>query len=136
MALNHVILHGNLTRDIDLRKTKSGKTVGNIGLAVNEKWTDSEGQRVTQTVFVNCTAWGVSAEVLAEYLRKGDPIIIQGRLRMEEWNDKETGKDMRTLSVTVETFTFCGAKKQPVQEDGTPPATRSVQSFKTAPRRA
>ena len=140
MALNQVTLHGNITRELELRFTRNEKAFLNLGLAINERWKGEDGETREETVFVNCTAWGGTAEVIARHLSKGDPIIVWGRLRNEEWKDKETGKDMRTLSITLEGFSFCGTKSNKGEADGpppgTPPAARSVPSSKTDQPRA
>lgn len=131
MPFNKVILHGNLTRDIETRFTTTEKSVSNFGLAVNERWTTESGEKRERVTFVDCTAWGKIGEVLGDHLGKGDPILIEGRLQGEEWTDKETGEARRKLGVVVESFSFCGSSRK--GEGGTPPAARSEPSSKTSP---
>lgn len=111
MNFNKVMLGGNITRDLELRYTPKGTAVLEIGLAVNRKWRDGENQPREETTFVECRAWGRQAEVIAEHFSKGRPIFIEGRLALEEWEDKETGKKRRKTLVIVESFEFCGDKR-------------------------
>ena len=101
MNYNRVMLGGNITRELELRYTPKGTAVLEIGLAVNRKWRDAEGQTREDTTFVECRAWGRQAEVIAEQFYKGRPIFIEGRLALEEWEDKETGKKRRKTLVIV-----------------------------------
>lgn len=132
MSLNNVCLHGNLTRKPETRYTTGGTSVTSFGLAVNERWTGDDGERRERATFVDCTAWGKLGEVLAENLDKGDPLVIAGRLQMDEWTDKETKAKRTKLGVVVETFSFCGGGRKP-DDAGTTPATRSASSSKTSP---
>lgn len=102
---NKVILMGNLTRDIELRYTPSNQAVANIGLAVNRTWKDKQGQKQEDTTFVDCEAWGNTAEVMAQYLSKGRPVHIEGRLKLDQWQDKDGGNRSK-LKVVVESFQF------------------------------
>ncbi|MEI7656504.1 MAG: single-stranded DNA-binding protein [Phycisphaerae bacterium] len=105
---NKVILMGNLTRDVELKSIGSGQSVGKIGLAVNRNFTTASGEKRTETTYVDCEAWGKQAEIMAKYLSKGKPVMIEGRLKYEQWEDKE-GKKRSTLKVVVENFQFVGA---------------------------
>ena len=90
--LNKVILVGNLTRDPELRHIPSGTAVTDLGLAVNRNWTDrNTNQKNEETTFVDITCWGRTAEIACEYLRKGRPVLIEGRLQMDSWDDRESG---------------------------------------------
>ena len=100
-SVNRVILLGNLTRDIEIHHTKSEIAVGKFGLAMNHKYKDKE-----ETVFVDCTAWGKTAEVMAQHLHKGDPVFVEGRLSLDQWEDKNGGGKRSKLYVTVDTFQF------------------------------
>lgn len=111
MNFNKVMLGGNITRELELRYTPKGTAVLEMGLAVNRKWRDGENQPREETTFVECRAWGRQAEVIAEHFSKGRPIFIEGRLALEEWEDKETGKKRRKTLVIVEGFEFCGDKR-------------------------
>ena len=97
---------GNLTRDVELRYTPSGSAVTEIGLAVNEKRKDANGQWVEETTFVDITLWGRTAEVCNEYLGKGSGVLIEGRLKLDQWDDKQTGQKRSKLRVTGERMTM------------------------------
>ncbi len=99
-AYNRVILLGNITREIELRYTQSETPVTDIGLAVNERRKNQSGQWVDDTVFVDITLWGRTAEVAAEYLGKGSPVLIEGRLRVESW--ESDGQKRSRLKVVGE----------------------------------
>ena len=109
--LNKVILMGNLTREPDLRQTTNNSSVCQIGLAVNRTYVDSNGQRQQDTTFVDAEAWGRTAEVITEYLKKGDPIMIEGRLKLDRWQD-QSGGNRSKLKVVVESFQFINARGQ------------------------
>lgn len=98
-SFNKVILMGNVTRDIELRTTAGGQKVANLGLAVNETWI-KEGQRNESTLFVDVTCWGRDAEIAAEYLKKGSPVLIEGRLKLDTW--EQDGNRRSKLTVTCE----------------------------------
>ncbi|MGL4400373.1 MAG: single-stranded DNA-binding protein [Luteolibacter sp.] len=108
--LNKVMLIGNLTRDPELRHTPSGKTVSEIGLAINRTWTNDQGQKQEDTTFVDVTLWGKQAEVVQQYVTKGSPIYIEGRLQLDTWDDKETGKKRSKLRIVAENFQFLSGK--------------------------
>src|SRR5262245_64120226 len=94
-SLNKVLLIGNLTRDPELRYIPSGTAVTDLGLAMNRKWTGQDGQKHEETTFVDVTLWARSAELASEYLHKGDPVFIEGRLQLDQWQDKEGQKGSR-----------------------------------------
>ncbi|MCA8949264.1 MAG: single-stranded DNA-binding protein [Planctomycetes bacterium] len=103
---NKVILLGNLTRDIELRHTQSGMALAKFGLAVNRKWSQN-GEQKESTCFVDLTAWGRQAEVLAQYVGKGSQLFVEGRLEYSTWESQEGGKRSK-LEVVVENFQFVG----------------------------
>jgi len=105
-SFNQVTLVGNITREVELKHTQSGMAVANLGLAVNEKRKDASGQYVDETVFVDVTAWGRTAEVAAEYLRKGSPVLIGGRLKFDQW--EKDGKKNSKLSVVCDKLQMIG----------------------------
>lgn len=107
--LNKVMLMGNLTRDVELRAAGSSQ-VGAFGLAVNRKWQGQDGQMKEEVTFVDCEAWGKTAEVMAKYLSKGRPVFVEGRLKLDQWDDKETGQKRSKMKVVVETFQFIDSK--------------------------
>jgi single-strand DNA-binding protein len=91
-SYNRVILVGNLTRDPELRYTPTGTPVCDIGLAVNDRYKNPNGEWVEQTTFVDVTLWSRTAEVAGEYLNKGSPVLIEGRLKMDSWEGKDGEK--------------------------------------------
>ncbi len=103
--VNKVFLMGNLTRNIEVRSTGSGQQVANLGLAINRYFTDASGEKREDTTFVDCEAWGKTGETMAKYLTKGRPVFIEGRLKLDQWEDKE-GKKQSRLRVVVESFQF------------------------------
>lgn len=107
--LNKVFLMGNLTRDVELKSTASNQSVAQIGLAVNRRWRTPEGEDREEVTFVDCEAWGRTAETLAKYLSKGRPVFIEGRLKLDQWEDKEGGKRSK-LKIVVEGFQFIDSK--------------------------
>ena len=107
--LNRVLLMGNLTRDPELRYLPSNTPVVSLGLAVNRRWRNQQDQQQEETTFVDCEAFGRSAEVINQYLRKGRPVFIEGRLRLDQWQDKE-GQNRSKLKVVVESFQFVDSR--------------------------
>ena len=107
--LNKVMLIGRLTRDPELRYTPSGSAVTEFGLAVNRNWTGQDRQKHEETTFVDITLWSRSAELACEYLHKGEPVFIEGRLQLDQWTDKEGQKRSR-LRVVGERMQFLGAR--------------------------
>ena len=108
-SYNKVIIMGNLTRDVELRQTPGNQTVANIGLAVNRSFQTREGERREETTFVDCEAWGRQAEVMAQYLSKGKPVFVEGRLKFDQWQDQQ-GQNRSKLKVVVENFQFVGGR--------------------------
>lgn len=107
--LNRVMLMGNLTRDPELRYLPSNTPVANIGVAVNRRWRNQQGEQQEETTYVDCEAFGRSAEVINQYLRKGRPVFIEGRLRLDQWQDRE-GQNRSKLKVVVESFQFVDSR--------------------------
>ncbi len=106
-SFNKVILMGNLTRDPEVRYIPSGSAVTELGLAVNRSWYDKNAnERKEEVTFVNVTLWGRTAEIAGEYLSKGRPVMIEGRLQMDTWQDKETGQNRSKLKVVGENMTL------------------------------
>lgn len=122
---NKVILMGRLTRDIELRNIPSGQAVANFGLAINRKWKAKDGSDGEETTFVDCEAWGKTAEVMAEYLARGRPVLIEGRLKLDQWQDKDGGNRSK-LGVVVDTFQFVDSK--PDSGSAAPPKPKSLVS--------
>lgn len=108
-SFNRVILVGNLTRDPELRYIPSGTAVCDVGLAVNDKRKDASGQWVEETTFVDITLWDKTAEVAAEWLKKGSSCLIEGRLKLDTWESKE-GEKRSKLKVIGERMQMLGGK--------------------------
>lgn len=108
--LNKVMLIGNLTRDPELRHTPKGTAVAELGMAINRVWRDEQGQKQEDTTFVDVTLWGRQAEVAQQYLAKGNPCYIEGRLQLDTWDDKATGQKRSKLRVVGETLQLLGSK--------------------------
>lgn len=104
--LNKVMLIGNLTRDPELRYTPKGTAVADIGMAINRVWSNESGQKQEETTFVDVTLWGRQAELAEKYLGKGRGVYIEGRLQLDTWDDKETGKKRSKLKVVGENLQF------------------------------
>lgn len=110
-SFNKVILVGNLTRDPEVRYTTGGTAVTDVSLAVNRQWTDrSSNERKEETTFVEVTLWGRTAEIAGEYLSKGRPCLIEGRLQLDQWEDRETGKKRSKLKVVGDTLQLLGSR--------------------------
>ena len=107
---NKVILMGNLTRDVEMRFTQGGMAVAKLGMAINRKWTQN-GEQKESTCFVDLTAFGRQAEVLSQYVSKGSPLFIEGRLEFSTWDDKNGGGKRSKLDVVIENFQFVGAPR-------------------------
>lgn len=111
-SYNRVTLMGNLTRQPELRKTKTGTAVTELGLALNRSWTAENGQRQDETTFVDVTVWGRAAENAAQYLQKGRAVLIEGRLQLDQWQDRESGQDRSKLKVVADSVQFLGSNAE------------------------
>lgn len=110
-SFNKVILVGNLTRDPEVRYIPSGTAVCDISLAVNSQWTDRKtNERKEEVTFVEVTLWGRTAEIAGEYLAKGRPVLIEGRLSLDSWEDKETGQKRSKLKVIADGMQLLGSR--------------------------
>jgi single-strand DNA-binding protein len=107
-SFNKVILVGNLTRDPELRYTQKGMAIAKLGLAVNRVWRNEAGESKEEVTFVDVDAFGRQAETLGQYVKKGSPLLVEGRLRLDQWDDKQTGQKRSKLGVVVENFQFLG----------------------------
>jgi len=105
MAYNRVILLGNLTRDPETRSTNNGQSVTSFSIAVNDTWV-KDGERQERVNFIECEAWAQRGETIAKYFSKGRQILVEGRLRQDSWDDKDTGKKRSAIRVVVEGFSF------------------------------
>ena len=124
-SFNKVILVGNLTRDPELRYTPKGTAIAKIGLAVNRVWTNEAGEKKEEVTFVDVDVFGRTAENVGQYMRKGRPILIEGRLRLDQWDDKQTGQKKSKLGVVAETVQFLGSAPG-AGEGGAPAAPRAA----------
>lgn len=116
-SFNKVILMGNLTRDPELRYTPKGMAVAKLGLAVNRKWRTEGGEEREEVTFIDVDVWGRTAENVGQYMRKGSPMLIEGRLKLDQWDDKQTGQKRSRLGVTAETVQFLPSGKGGERED-------------------
>ena len=116
---------GNLTRDPEMRVTANGHTICKMGLAVSRSYTTREGERREEATFVDVDAFGKQAEVLAKYMRKGRPIMVEGRLKLDQWESNE-GQKRSKLGVVLESFQFLGGPRDENEQGGyensSPPA--------------
>jgi single-strand DNA-binding protein len=127
---NKVILMGNLTRDPEVRYTSGGTAIAKLGMAVNRRWKNQEGQMQEETTFVDVDAFGRQAETIGQYLKKGRPVMVEGRLKLDQWDDKQTGQKRSKLGVVLENFQFldsrgeggggAGSYSQPESPSGSP----------------
>src|SRR6266568_2316285 len=108
--LNKVLLLGNVTRDPEVRYTPKGSAVCDLGIAVNRAYTTDSGEKREEVTFVDVTLWGRTAEVASEYLKKGRPVFIEGRLQMDSWDDKQTGQKRSRLRVVAENMQMLGSR--------------------------
>jgi len=127
---NKVILAGNLTRDPELRYTPKGTAIAKIGLAINRKWKSESGEMKEEVTFVDVDAFGKTAETIGQYLKKGRPILIEGRLRYETWEDKSNQKRSK-LGVVMESFQFLDSGGG--RGEGAPAASRPAAASAPAP---
>lgn len=109
-SFNKVILLGNLTRDPETRTTAGGLTIAKLGLAVSRVYSTKDGERKEETTFVDVDCFGKQAEVIAKYCRKGKPLMIEGRLKLDQW-EAQDGTKRQKLGVVLETFQFIGTKE-------------------------
>lgn len=117
---NQVTLLGHLTRDVELRHTQGGTPIGKFGMAINHRYTPKDGGEAKETVcFVDMTAWGKAAELLAQYVGKGSQLFVSGRLNYSTW-ESQSGGQMSKLDVVVEQFQFIGDKRKGGDVDATP----------------
>jgi len=110
-SFNKVILLGNLTRDPELRFTPKGQAVARLGLAVNRSYKTDTGETKEEVTFIDIDAWGKQAELIGQYLKKGNPLFVEGRLRLDQWDDKNTGQKVSKLKVVMENFQFVGGTR-------------------------
>ena len=110
-SLNKVMLIGNLTRDPEIKYTPKGTAIAQIGLAVNRTWSNEAGQKQEETTFVDIEFFGRNAEIAGEYLKKGRPAYIEGRLKLDSWEDKQSGQKRSKLKVVGESLLLLGSRE-------------------------
>jgi single-strand DNA-binding protein len=109
-SFNKVILLGNLTRDPEVRYTPKGSAVCDLGIAVNRVYTTDSGEKREEVTYVDVVLWARLAEIAGEYLKKGRPVFIEGRLQMDTWDDKQSGQKRTKLRVVGESMQLLGAR--------------------------
>jgi single-strand DNA-binding protein len=131
-SYNKVLLMGNLTRDPEVKYTPKGTALANLGLAVNRVWTTESGEQKEEVTFIDIEVWGRQAETAGQYLAKGRPVFVEGRLKLDSWEDKESGQKRNKLKVVAERVQFLGAPRggaefkdqAPTDETSARPASR------------
>lgn len=108
--LNSVFLMGNLTRDPELRMTPKGTAICVFSIAINRSFNTESGDKKEEVTYVDIEAWGKTAENVSKYFNKGKPIFVQGRLKLDQWEDKNTKEKRQRLKVVMENFQFIGGK--------------------------
>jgi single-strand DNA-binding protein len=134
--LNKVMLMGNLTRDPEIKYTPKGTAIANFGIAVNRTYTPEGGEKREEVTFIDLEAFGRTAEIIGEYFKKGRPIFIEGRLKLDQWDDKTTGKKMSKLRVVVDSFEFLGSREGGGGGEGGGAPSGEGRSSAPPPRRA
>jgi single-strand DNA-binding protein len=135
--LNKVMLMGNLTRDPEVKYTPKGTAIAQIGIAVNRTFPDSAGQKREEVTFIDVEAFGKTAESLGEYFKKGMPIFVEGRLRLDSWDDKQSGQKRSKLKVSMESFQFLSSRGEngaSPQQDRAPEEDRTPAPQQTPAR--
>ena len=135
-SFNKVILVGNLTRDPELRYTPKGTAVAKVGLAVNRTWRNEAGETKEEVTFVDVDVFGRTAENVGQYLRKGSPVLVEGRLRLDTWDDKQTNQKRSKLGVVAEIVLFLSSGRGAEGSAGAAsgePAPRKAPPAKPAP---
>jgi len=124
--LNRVLLIGNLTRDPEIRYTPKGTAVADIALAVNRVFTGEDGEKREEVTYVDVVVWSRLAEIAEQYLKKGRPVFIEGRLQLDSWDDKQTGQKRSRLRVVAENLQMLGSRGEGDSSgpSGSPPAAR------------
>ena len=120
------MLLGNTTRDIEFRYTPKNTAVADLSLAINRKRKDESGNQVEEVTFVDVTLWGRVAEIASQYVQKGDPLFVEGRLHLDQWEDRETGQKRQRLKVIGENIQLLGGGDRAArQPQGKPLRTRT-----------
>lgn len=121
-GFNKVILMGNLTRDPETRTTTGGQSVTSFSLAVNRTWRGADGSQQEKVSYINCVAWGKPGEIISQYVSKGSPLLVSGRLEQRSWDDKDSGQKRSTVEVIVEDFNFVSGGRGGASDGASAPA--------------
>lgn len=108
--LNRVLLMGNVTRDPEVKYTPKGTAIAQIGMAINRTWSDDSGQKKEEVTFVDVEFFGRVAEIAGQYVKKGNPLFVEGRLKLDTWDDKATGQKRSKMKVVCENMQLMGGK--------------------------
>ena len=130
---NKVIIAGNLTRDPELRYTPKGTAVARITLAVNRTWKSESGESKEEVSFVDVDVWGRQAEVIGQYMKKGRPLLVEGRLKQDTWEDKNTKQKQSKLKVVLESFSFIDSNRGSGEGGDAPAGSRPRPAASSAP---
>jgi len=131
--MNKVIIMGKLTRDPEVKYTPKGMAIANLGMALNHKFKNAAGEMQEEVTFVDVTAFSKQAELCGEYLKKGASLLVEGRLKTESWDDKQTGQKRSKMVVIMENMHFIGGKKE---DAGTRPQQQETRDYKMNSRPA
>jgi single-strand DNA-binding protein len=132
-SINKVMLMGNLTRDPELKYTPKGTAVADLSLAINRAYTTDAGEKREEVTFVDVTFFGRAAEIAEKYLTKGKPIFVEGRLHLEQWEDKTSGQKRSKLKVVGESLQMLGSRSD-APEQSAPPSRPQPPAGRTPPR--
>lgn len=132
--LNKVMLIGNLTRDPELRVTPKGTAICTFSIAVNRKFKDDSGGEREEVTYIDIEAWGRSGENISKYCTKGRPLFVEGRLRLDQWEDKTTKEKRSRMKVVLENFQFLGGGRGENTPGGESGEARSYTPRSSTPR--
>lgn len=135
---NKVILLGNVTRDPEVKYTPKGTAIAQVGMAINRTWTDESGQKKEETTFVDVEFFGRVAEIAGQYVKKGNPLFIEGRLKLDTWDDKQSGQKRSKMKVVCENMQLMGGKseggqRQQPQRPASPPRPQADPDLDASP---
>jgi single-strand DNA-binding protein len=133
--LNKYLFMGRLTADPEIRHTGNGNAVSDLRLVTNNRYTTSSGEQREDTLFIDCTVWGRTAENCCNYLRKGSKVFIEGRLKLETWEDKKTGEKRSKIKLEADRVQFLDSKRSDETEEAPEPAPAPARQAAPAPAR-
>ena len=135
-SLNKVLLMGNLTRDPELRVTPKGTPICQFSLAINRQFKMESGESREEVIFVDIEAWGKQGETIAKYMTKGRPLYVEGRLRLDQWEDKNTKEKRSRMKVVLEQFQFLGDSRGGAGGGGGAPSEPGIDQTASPERHA